>query len=1290
MNLTGMLPLLSHIPAFREWLALFDLARVEQVPQSILAAARPYVVAGVYAHRPAPLLFVTARSEMAQQLCEQLAVWLPAAEEGGPAIYQFADPDALPYERIHWSSVTRQRRLTALAALQRRSAPPPILVTSARALIQKTLPARELRLALRTLKVGSVVRLDQLATAWAQTGYNPAEVVEEPGTFARRGGIVDIWPPNLPTPVRIDLFGDEVDSLRLFDPTSQRTVCQIDSVEIGPGSEALSKYGPAVLARLRVEGGALQSAQNVGSGAAPSPLLDPSLLLAVREEIRLEVLHLAENHSFHGIEWYLPYFYEPAASLLDHLPESATLIVDDALDLYASLQELDLQAESLRLELEHSGELPHHFARSYFTAEEVKTKLIARTPALLGYGDLYGKAMSANTPLARALGPGPRFAGKVKEIGAELLKLHNAHHAVVVATRQASRLSDVLNEIHLSTPVRSNLTHAPAPESVVLVQGILGEGFVVKGIQTKDEVATQRQAEANPLSTPPSSPLSGPSSYTLHLLTDTELFGWSKPLARARPKQHSKVAPELFFADVKPGDFVVHIEHGIGKFEGLTQMNLVGISREYLLVTYARGDKLYVPVHQADRLSRYVGSGDMTPAVNRLGTADWQLVKERAKRAVAEIADDLLKLYAERELIQGYMYSPDSPWQEEMEATFPYQETEDQLHAVEAVKRDMESDRPMDRLICGDVGYGKTEVAVRAAFKAINDGKQVAFLVPTTVLAQQHYRTFSSRLARFPVRVEVLSRFRTPAQQQKVIDDLREGLVDLVVGTHRLLSADVEFKDLGMLIIDEEQRFGVAQKEQIKQLRSKVDVLTLSATPIPRTLHMSLSGIRDMSTINTPPKERQPINTILAEYDDVLVKQAIQREMNRKGQVFIVNDRVRGIQSLADRIQRLVPEAVVGVGHGQMAERQLEEVMMRFADGNIDVLIATTIIENGLDIPNANTIIINRADHFGLAQLYQLRGRVGRSAQRGHCYLLFDKHATLTYDARRRLEAIIESSEELGAGFRIAMRDLEIRGAGDILGARQSGYIDNVGFDLYTRLLAQAINEARRKKDRFEKALAAASAETEAAEGGTPDTSGVGKEEGVASSEEPQYLNASQSYPPTADELPFDLADPLQPPVQLDLPIDARIPLTYIADEELRLQLYRRIAGITHPEAIDEMRRELLDRFGKDAETGSVPEEIENLFFQIRIKSLATRAGIDRIGRDMDNLVLHSDMLENMDRRAMERRLRLGLGTISAEDASFVPEDAARVGRRAVYLPVDDAGQWRHALLRTLQIMAVG
>ncbi len=1277
MKLTGIVDLLPSVPAFADWLAQLQEGK-ETLPQAVLQAARPALVAGLSARWPAPILLVTARGEMAQQLAEQLLLWLPGLEAGGPPVYHFSEPDALPYERIAWSGRTRQRRLTTLAALQQQQQTPPlIVVASARALMQKTLPPRELRLALRTIRVGAALRLEQVVAGWVQTGYNPVEIVEEPGSFARRGGIVDIWPPNLSHPLRIDLFGDEVESLRLFDPATQRTIRQVDSVEIGPGSEVLSKYGPTILERLNVRGERLMAPENIapaGVDAQPdSPLHDARLHLTLREDLRLEVEHLHDSQSFHGIEWYLPYCYAQPASLLDHISADGLILIDEPLDLFATLHELDLQAEGLRIELERSGELPRNFQRSYFTQQELRQALAARLPAILGYGDLAGKSAGANTPLARCFAPAPRFGGKSKEIAAELVKVHNAGHSSVLLSRQAQRLQELLQEMHLAPQLLERLAEAPAAGSVVLLPGVLGEGFILRG-----------------------------GTSHLHFYTDTELYGWSKPQARARSKSHSKVAPELFFADMKNGELVVHIEHGIGTFDGLVRMELGGMEREYLQVSYARGDKLYVPVHQADRLSRYVGAGESAPPVTRLGTADWQLVKERAKRAVAEIADDLLKLYAQRELIKGHVYSPDSPWQEEMEAAFPYQETDDQLHAVEAVKHDMESDRPMDRLICGDVGYGKTEVAIRAAFKAINDSKQVAFLVPTTVLAQQHYRNIAARLSRFPVRVEVLSRFRTAAQQQKVIEGLEAGTVDLVVGTHRLLSQDVQFKDLGMLIIDEEQRFGVSQKEQLKQLRAKVDVLTLSATPIPRTLHMSLSGIRDMSTINTPPKERQPIHTVLTEYDDLLVKQAIERELHHGGQVFVVTHRIRGIQVLADRIQRLVPNAVVAVGHGQMHERELEDAMLRFADGDVDVLVATTIIENGLDIPNANTIIINRADHFGLAQLYQLRGRVGRSAQRGYCYLLYDRHSVLSYDARRRLSAVLESSEELGAGFRIAMRDLEIRGAGELLGARQHGHIDSVGFDLYTRLLAQAINEARRKKSRFDKAVQLN--ENETGENGEPQDGAAqeGREqvEAAGAAGDPadtQSRTVSTQDSAEADAefvedepIPFDLADPLAPPVTLDLPLDARIPAWYIEDEDLRLQLYRRTAGITHPEMLDEMRHELVDRFGKDTETGSVPEEVENLFFQIQVKILATRADVDRIGRDMDNLVLHSEALENMDRKTMQRRLRLGLGRLSEDDNSFVAEDAARVGRRAIYLPIDEGGRWREVLLRTLQIMAVG
>lgn len=1293
MRLTGMLEVIQRLPAYAELARALEAkeTRAALPPQALLAAARPALVAALATQRTGPILFVTARNEMATQWVEQLSQWLPAPEAGGPSVYHLADPDALPYERIHWSSATRQRRLTALAALQGRVGNGrAIVVAAARALMQKTLPARELRMALRPLKVGQRVRLDQMTLQWVEMGYNPADVVEEAGTFARRGGIIDIWPPNQPHPVRIDLFGDEVESLRLFDPATQRTLRKVESVEIGPGSEALSKYGPNALERLQVQGGSLAAPENEASpGQLSSPLFDSSLLLAVREEIRLEVQHLAQGHSFHGIEWYLPYIYDRPAGPVEHLPADGLLVVDDALDLFATLNELENQATSLCLELQHTGELPRDFVGSQFATEEVRAALLARDPLLLGFGDLHSRAAAGNTPLARGFAPGPRFGGKTRQIASDLRKLHAQRDAVVLVTRQAARLHELLREHDMAAAVQSDLERAP-DSGMTLIQGILGEGFVVKGVSDAHKAAGNGAGNGAGTN-------GADGTHSVHLFTDAELFGWSRPQARSRPQHHSRVAPELFFADVKVGDFVVHIEHGIGQFDGLVRIQVAGVDREYLQVNYARGDKLYVPVHQADRLSRYVGAGDRVPPISRLGTADWQLTKERARKAIADIADDLLKLYAERELVQGHVYSPDGPWQDEMEAAFPYEETDDQLHAIEAVKRDMESERPMDRLICGDVGYGKTEVAIRAAFKAMMDGKQIVMLVPTTVLALQHYRTLSRRLAKFPVRVEMLSRFRTHAQQAQIVEGLRNGAIDMVVGTHRLLGQDLEFKDLGMVIIDEEQRFGVSQKEKLKVLRNKVDVLTLSATPIPRTLHMSLSGLRDMSTINTPPRDRQPIHTVLSEWDDTLLRQAIQRELNRDGQVFVVTDKVRGIQALSDRIRHLVPEASVVVGHGQMHETELEEVMMRFADGEFDVLVATTIIENGLDIQNANTIIINRAEHFGLAQLYQLRGRVGRSAARGYCYLLHEKNAALSYDAQRRLSAIIESSEELGAGFRIAMRDLEIRGAGELLGARQSGHIDGIGFDLYTRLVAQAVNDARKRKDRFDAAVRH-NGQGEGGEEVAVDRTAAGAELGTiaAVAEAPAAPDAAAAAVAPAhvqrDDLdaPFDVEDPLAAPVTLDLPIDARIPVVYVEDEGLRLQLYRRIAAMTHADSLEEMRRELIDRFGADPETGGVPEEVDNLFYQIRVKTLAARAGVDRIGRDLEQIVLYGEALENMDRRALERRLRLALGKLSDENGRFVPEESARVGRRAIYLAIDDEGRWQKALLRTLEIMAVG
>jgi transcription-repair coupling factor (superfamily II helicase) len=587
-------------------------------------------------------------------------------------------------------------------------------------------------------------------------------------------------------------------------------------------------------------------------------------------------------------------------------------------------------------------------------------------------------------------------------------------------------------------------------------------------------------------------------------------------------------------------------------------MQVSGAEREYLLLEYAAGDRLYVPTDQIDRVSRYIGAEDEAPSLNRLGTQEWARSKERAKEAAEEVAAELIELYAARQIVPGYAFSRDTLWQQELEGSFPYVETPDQAQALSDVKEDMEKPQPMDRLILGDVGYGKTEVALRAAFKAVMDDKQVAVLVPTTVLAQQHYSTFRNRLAAFPIKLEVLSRFRTDKEQKVILEALEKGEVDIVIGTHRLIQPDVKFKKLGLLIIDEEQRFGVMHKEFLKRMRQEVDVLTLSATPIPRTLHLSLVGVRDMSVIETPPGERLPIKTFIAGYDDHLVREAILREKERGGQAFFVHNRVQSIHFIAERLRKLVPEASFIIGHGQMPEGDLESAMARFAEGSVDVLVCTTIIESGLDVPNANTLIVNQADRFGLTQLYQLRGRVGRGANLAYAYFLYEKGKRLTGDAEKRLRTIFEAAE-LGAGYGIAMKDLEIRGAGSLLGTKQSGHISAVGFSLYTQLLSEAVAELKAKK----------------------------------SGKEVELLKSSKIPPPT-----------------IELPLTAFIPDTYIADEPLRLGLYQRLAAIKDNPELTNFERELADRFGPP------PAEAENLSYIIRLRLLGLKAGIKAIGME--------------------------------------------------------------------------
>ncbi len=1149
ISLSGLLPLLSEQTSFqqlaRELNAPHEGRKAWRLP--ILRAARPLLLAALAQDTAAdrPILAIAAKPDRAQALYESLRAYGLATPD---RLLRFPEPSALFYERAPWPREVVAERLQVLARLTNNlpevvnlREDPPIIVASARSLMFRTLPPRAFRLGTRALKQNQTVNLDQLLEAWIGFGYASVSTVLSPGEFSRRGGIVDVFPPALPRPVRIEFFGDEVESLRSFDPASQRSLEPLEQVIITPATELLPKNGPLAAEKIKT--------------------WDTSVLPDDQAEVfEKDRKGLIAGSPFRGIEFYLPLLHSDAVSLLDYLPRNTTIALDDGDEIADVWSELEEQAIDLRRSAEEDGALPPGFPLAYFTWDEWREKLAGRS--LLSLGEELHPEDETAIASALPFSPGQRFGGQLKPFIEHIGQMRTMNDAVIVVSRQASRLAELWAERdHLRPPMHSVIDQ-PEPRALIFVQGLLDEGWTLRGIAPHDE--SERRSVG---------------LWSLHIITDAEIFGWSRPQPRRRGKPKA-ITPEQFFADLLPGDYVVHIDHGIGIFQGLIKLTLEGIENEYLQVAYAQGDKLYVPIHQADRLSKYIGAEDHAPEIHRLGTADWSQVRSKAKEAALAVARELLELYAVRELAPGYAFTADTPWQNELEAAFPYLETEDQLRAIRAVKADMQKPQPMDRLICGDVGYGKTEVALRAAFKAVQDGKQVAVLVPTTILAQQHYTTFTSRLAAFPVTVEMLSRFRSEKEQDAILGRLHTGNVDILIGTHRLLQHDVMFKDLGLLIIDEEQRFGVTHKEQLKKMRTEVDVLTLTATPIPRTLYMSLVGVRDISTIDTPPEERLPVATYVGEYDDHLVRQAILRELDRGGQVFFVHNRVLGIEQIADRLAKIVPEARVGTGHGQMDEHELEKVMIDFVKGDVDVLLCTSIIESGLDIPNANTLIVDRSDRFGLAQLYQLRGRVGRGATRAYAYFLYDKASGMTEDARRRLEAIREASD-LGMGYSIAMRDLEIRGAGDLLGMRQSGHISAVGFDLYTKLLQRAVSEMKALRD------------------GTP----------------------APSMPLTG--------------VNIDLPLQAHVPTDYVTNEGLRLQLYRRMGNITAAEEIDALSQELTDRFGPP------PKAVENLMFQLHLKVLAAKAQVSAIVRDRErnNIVLKCDALEHVDRFGLQKKL---------------------------------------------------
>ncbi|HDD24543.1 MAG TPA: transcription-repair coupling factor [Chloroflexi bacterium] len=1168
MNISGLLVVWDRLEPYRALRE--DLKRGNTPPPlGLLRATRPALLAALARDLARPIVIIAGTVERAKELTQSLRDWMP-----DPArVLRFAEPPTLFYERAPWPEEVISNRMYALSALFGwQPDAPPLIVTSVRAAMQRTLPFHQFRLGVRDVQVGGMLERETALTRWSGLGYEPVSVVEAPGQLSHRGGIIDIFPPSEPWPVRIELFGPQVESIRRFDPATQRSLERIEHVTITPAREALPRHGPRVAERIEAQ---IESSTH--------------LLTDIRAGLDHHIRHLAAAMPFPGIEFYLPYFYTDPATLLNHLPSEAVLVLDDPAELAATWAALEEDAVNLRASAEAGGNIFPDFPLPYVTWDEVSEYLLDRPALVLGRDASEGEIEAASSPLAEYFTPVPHFGGQLKTVLEHISRLYADGGQVVVVSQQAGRLAELWAEDHEYVPPSDQLPQAPR-SPLTFVQGALAEGWSGRGLDM------------------------GQSYSALHLLTDTEIFGWRRPEPRRRIRRR-KVAPETFFSDLTPGDLVVHIEYGIGIFRGLVTRAMEGMPREYLLVEYAEGDRLYVPIHQADRLSRYIGSRDHTPRIHRLGSTRWRMAKRKAKKATEKVARELLDLYAARELAQGHAFPPDDPWQMELEASFPYFETEDQLKAIADVKADMERPRPMDRLICGDVGYGKTEVALRAAFKAVSGGKQVAILVPTTVLAQQHYVTFRQRLAPFPVEVEMLSRFRSRAEQQKILARLAAGQVDIVIGTHRLLQRDVVFADLGLLIIDEEQRFGVTHKERLKRMRTEVDVLTLTATPIPRTLYMAITGVRDISTIETPPEERVPVITYVGEYDAQLVRRAILRELERGGQVFYVHNRVQTIETVRHRLETLVPEATFATAHGQMRERTLEQVMLRFVSGEVDVLVCTSIIESGLDIPNANTLIVERADRFGLAQLYQLRGRVGRGAQQAYTYLFHGRVTRLTPEARQRLETMREATE-LGAGYTIAMRDLEIRGAGDLLGTRQSGHIAAVGFDLYTRLLSRAV----------------------------------------------KVLKAQSAGKPPPPE-------PMEE-IRIDLPLSVRLPDEYVPDIRLRLQIYRRVANMYSMEQIEEMERELEDRFG------SLPSEVQNLMYQLRLKVLACQAGVSVIGVEGGRLALRISEDVPVNQEELRRRL------------SHLQSTSGRisVSHRKIWLPMQEA-HWRERLVSVLQVL---
>jgi transcription-repair coupling factor (superfamily II helicase) len=1041
MNLEALAPLLRDEPGLTRALGLPE-ARL-----AVVEVARPLAIAALgHLSSRRPLIVACPTGTMASSLADDLAQFLP---EGHVAV--FPAWETLPFERVSPAVETMGRRLEVLWRLSQPEHTPTVIVAGVRALLQKLGPGTD---TVQPIEVAprQVIDPDELVARLVTFGYRREELVEHRGEFARRGAIIDVYPSTADAPIRIDLWGDEVDRLTRFSVNDQRSTEDIDAVRIFAARELIPDDA------VRERATALMTTDPWG-----------------REQWE----RLADGGQFDGMESWVPWLIDTDRLITDLMPDTAKVV------LVEPRRMRDRAADLLAEEDDLARALAASWARD---PDKAFPRLHAEADVLLRSGQSFwtidSTPDSPDTPAVQASGWGP-VGGDGSGLAARLSQLVAQKYRVVVAadgTGSAQRLQSLLLDHGLAFPIATETTDLTVPGGHVVVAP-LHRGCTLPAAR-------------------------------IAILAESDLTGRRRAHRTARPRPRNGAST---FADLKAGNYVVHHQHGVGKYEGMVTRAIGGVERDYLLVAYKGGDKLYVPSDQIDTLRQYVGGE--APSLHRLGGSDFAKSKSRVKSAVREIAQELVVLYQQRVNAEGHAFASDTPWQREMEESFPFMETPDQHRAIEEIKADMERPFPMDRLICGDVGFGKTEVAIRAAFKAIQGGKQVAVLAPTTLLATQHGNTFADRFAGYPIRVEVLSRFLTNAQAKKVVAQLATGEIDCVIGTHRLLAAEIEFKDLGLLIVDEEQRFGVQHKEAMKQMKTNVDVVTLSATPIPRTLEMSLVGIRDLSLLQTPPADRQPILTFVGEYDERVAIEAIRRELLREGQVFWVHNRVQSIDTAAARLRQLVPEARIAIAHGQMDEGSLEQVVVDFWEGRFDVLVCTTIIESGIDMPTVNTLVVERSDLLGLGQMHQLRGRVGRSGSRAYAYLFHPRDKVLTEEAYERLRTIGESTE-LGSGFKIAMRDLEIRGAGNLLGESQSGHIAAVGYDLYCQMVTEAVAEMKGEKV----------------------------------------------------ETPSEL--------KLDVPTDAHLPADYVAKEELRLEAYRRLSSVTSHAEVADIRAEWEDRYG--------------------------------------------------------------------------------------------------------------